>query len=135
MSPLKKSAGLKNGANNINNFLNRAKHVQNFNRQLRNQENEHDYGNNNNDKMYYVNTQGLNHSQIYPPTKKINFNGPRLDYLIQNQPTERLNSSYDSNRSASRLDILMQKKAKNILRRNIIGRYKRSPYLKGFQNL
>ena len=57
--------------------------------------------------------------------KKNQTNNPRVKFSQTNQ-----NDNEISSNNTSRLESEIEKKVKNILGRNIIGRYRRSPYLK-----
>ena len=58
---------------------------------------------------------------------------PNNSNSIQNLNTN-LNRSFQSNVSTSRLEKEMQRKVKTILKRDILGRYRKSPYIKGYGN-
>lgn len=58
---------------------------------------------------------------------------PNNSNSIQNLRTN-LNRSFQSNVSTSRLEKEMQRKVKTILKRDILGRYRKSPYVKGNGN-
>jgi hypothetical protein len=52
-------------------------------------------------------------------------------YSSTSRPKDRetINTSNISNHSISRIEHEMEKRVKTILRRNIVGRYKKSPYI------
>ena len=70
----------------------------------------------------------------------------KLNYLINNQNKLDINTSYDmhvntnrlnssmnnSNNSTSRVEKEMQRKVKTILKKDILGRYRKSTYIKSF---
>ena len=87
-----------------------------------------------NDKVFYINS---NHG------KNMKFNLQKLKYLIasqidnyeetnnsQDKQNSNLNKSFQSNTSTSRLEKEMKRKVKTILKRDILGRYRKSPYIK-----
>lgn len=87
-----------------------------------------------NDKVFYINN---NHG------KNMKFNLQKLKYLIASQidnydennnssekHNSNLNKSFQSNTSTSRLEKEMKRKVKTILKRDILGRYRKSPYIK-----
>lgn len=86
-------------------------------------------------KIYYLNNNAVN--------KKVPLDPQKLNFMINNQsineedsdPLKKLNNSTESNKSASRLEKEMQWKVKTILKRDILGRYRKSPYLKSFEQL
>jgi hypothetical protein len=113
-----KKGNIKQNINNINTYIKRIKNAQ----PVVNSENNN-YNNN------YNNNNDSRFSEKYTTNRNIK-NSKREEF---NQL--KLNNSADSIRSASRFDYELEKKTKTILRKNIVGRYKRSPYLKSFENL
>lgn len=110
LSPLKKGNNNVDNVKNINSFLQKIKNIR--------------AGTN------------LNEISIYSD-KYANRNNKKVNFKIdENLQYQRLNNSYDSGRSKSaiRLDKELQKKTKTILRKNIVGRFKRSPYIKSYEN-
>ncbi len=82
----------------------------------------------NTDKVYYVNESKGN--------KKIKMSPKKLNYLINNQNDDessymhKLNNSANAGRLSSKFEKEMQWKVKTILKKDILGRYRKSPYLK-----
>jgi hypothetical protein len=48
---------------------------------------------------------------------------------------ERLNNSMNSNNSQSRIEKEMQQKVKTIIKKDLVSRFRKSPYLKNFEKL
>jgi hypothetical protein len=85
---------------------------------------------NNSDKIYYLNNDRRK-------DKKMSINNNKLNHLINIQESEshedmnnEFNRSISSAKSASKLEKEMQRKVKSILKKDILGRYRKSPYLK-----
>ena len=55
--------------------------------------------------------------------------------IIQNKNNDDSQENDIFNNNTSRLENEVEKKVKTILKRNILGRYRRSPYIQNFQNL
>jgi hypothetical protein len=73
-------------------------------------------------------------------------NPQKLSYLVNNQMSNdrdmsydainnRLNNSISSNITTSKTEMEMQRKVKTILKKDILSRYRKSPYLKTFAKL
>lgn len=130
LSTLRK-ANRSDKTNKINSFVNKLRNSRvrgHINEDVKNGDNE------NHDPIYYLNA---NTYSKFNSNKKMPLNQERLNYVIQNQSmdkSDRINTS-NSSHSATRLELEMQKKVKTILKKNIISRYRRSPYLKSFDKL
>ena len=91
------------------------------------------------EKLYYLNNNNRKGN------KNFSVNPQKLNYLLNNQVNDRdlsydmhnnlLNKSYSSNVSTSRVEQEMQRKVKTILKKDILSRYRKSPYLKSFAKL
>jgi kinesin family protein 18/19 len=86
-----------------------------------------------NNKIYYVN----NNSKVLSNNKKLQINPQKLNVLINNQNDKdnsydygKQNMSVASINTSTRIEKEMQRKVKTILKKDIIGRYRKSPYLK-----
>ena len=55
--------------------------------------------------------------------------------IIQNKNNDDIKENDIFNNNTSRLENEVEKKVKTILKRNILGRYRRSPYIQNFQNI
>ena len=108
---------------NINSYLEKFQR----NKALRNNLSQNLINNGNNAVLF-------NHKRnSFSNFKKNIVNNPLNNIQIKINDDSQENSILDNN--TSRLENEVEKKVKTILKRNILGRYRRSPYIQNFQNL